>query len=182
MKMLFAQQRPVRRHRARQRLRAYSREASVAEKLHAMVDHGLENSRMKDFFDIWALSRDFAFEGDRLSAAIAATFKRRGTDILAERPVAFTRRLAEDPTKLKQWKAFLVRARVAKEPPPFGVVISLVADFLLPSVEAARKGARYELAWPPGGPWAAPPSPGCLPDAARSPGKGGEPDRGVNQR
>ncbi len=136
------------------RLRAYSREASVAEKLHAMVDHGFENSRMKDFFDVWALSRDFAFEGDRLSAAIAATFKRRGTDILAERPVAFTRRFAEDPTKLKQWEAFLVRARVAKEPPPFGVVVSLVADFLLPSVEAARTGARFELAWPPGGPWA----------------------------
>ena len=41
------------------RLRAYSREASIAEKFHAMLVHGLENSRMKDFFDVWALSREF---------------------------------------------------------------------------------------------------------------------------
>jgi hypothetical protein len=37
-------------------LRAYPREAVVAEKLHAMVDLGLANSRMKDFFDLWFLA------------------------------------------------------------------------------------------------------------------------------
>lgn len=34
------------------KLRAYRRETVVAEKLHAMVDLGKANSRMKDFFDI----------------------------------------------------------------------------------------------------------------------------------
>lgn len=33
-------------------LRAYARETVVAEKLHAMVDLGIANSRMKDFYDL----------------------------------------------------------------------------------------------------------------------------------
>jgi hypothetical protein len=135
------------------RLRAYSREASVAEKFHAMVDHGIENSRMKDFFDVWALSREFAFEGDRLASAIAATFRRRGTVIPEETPVAFTPLFAEDQGRLKQWKAFLVRARVANDPPTFGKVLALVADFLLPAAQAARTGNGFAHAWPAGGPW-----------------------------
>jgi predicted nucleotidyltransferase component of viral defense system len=40
------------------RVHAYPPEAVVAEKLHAMVNLGMTNSRMKDFFDIWFLSRE----------------------------------------------------------------------------------------------------------------------------
>ena len=39
------------------RLRAYARETVVAEKFQAMVMLGLANSRMKDYYDIWMLSR-----------------------------------------------------------------------------------------------------------------------------
>lgn len=34
-------------------LRAYARETVVAEKLHAMADLGMANSRLKDYFDLW---------------------------------------------------------------------------------------------------------------------------------
>lgn len=34
-------------------IRAYPREASIAEKFHAMVVLDIRNSRMKDFYDIW---------------------------------------------------------------------------------------------------------------------------------
>jgi len=40
-------------------LAMYPRETVVAEKFDAMVKLGLANSRMKDFYDIWALSRSF---------------------------------------------------------------------------------------------------------------------------
>ena len=135
------------------RLRAYSRETSVAEKFHAMVDHGLENSRMKDFFDVWALSREFAFEGAALASAIASTFDRRSTAVPETMPLAFTPQFAEDPTKLKQWKAFLVRSRVAMEPPAFRVVLALVAEFLQPVWDAARTRSQLRSSWPAGGPW-----------------------------
>lgn len=61
------------------RLRGYARETVIAEKFQAMVALGRANSRMKDFYDIWILSRSFAFDDDRLARAIAATFARRGT-------------------------------------------------------------------------------------------------------
>jgi predicted nucleotidyltransferase component of viral defense system len=60
-------------------LRAYARETVIAEKFQAMVALGRANSRMKDFYDIWVLSRSFSFQDDRLARAISATFSRRGT-------------------------------------------------------------------------------------------------------
>lgn len=48
------------------RLRAYPKETVVAEKLEAMVQLGLANSRMKDFYDLLVMSRTFAFEGEPL--------------------------------------------------------------------------------------------------------------------
>ena len=36
---------------------------------------------MKDFFDVWFLSREFEFEGHSLIAAIRGTFERRHTPI-----------------------------------------------------------------------------------------------------
>ena len=61
------------------RLLAYPRETVIAEKLEAMVQRGLANSRMKDFYDLAVLARTFAFEGEVLARAIGATFERRGT-------------------------------------------------------------------------------------------------------
>jgi Nucleotidyl transferase AbiEii toxin, Type IV TA system/Type I restriction enzyme R protein N terminus (HSDR_N) len=72
------------------RLRAYSREASVAEKFETMVSLDTRNSRMKDFHDVWALSSAFAFDGRALQRAIAACFERRGTPLQAEVPRALT--------------------------------------------------------------------------------------------
>ncbi|MGM0664961.1 MAG: nucleotidyl transferase AbiEii/AbiGii toxin family protein, partial [Thermodesulfobacteriota bacterium] len=43
-------------------LDGYTMESTVAEKFQAMVKLGLLNSRMKDFYDIWFLSRRFDFK------------------------------------------------------------------------------------------------------------------------
>ena len=47
-------------------LLTYPLESVVAEKFEAMVSLGLANSRMKDFFDLGSLSREFPFEGTSL--------------------------------------------------------------------------------------------------------------------
>jgi nucleotidyltransferase AbiEii toxin of type IV toxin-antitoxin system len=44
------------------RMLAYRRETVVAEKFQAMVDLGIANSRMKDFYDLWMFAKDFEFE------------------------------------------------------------------------------------------------------------------------
>jgi len=53
------------------RLVCYSRESAIAEKFEAIIKLGVLNSRMKDFYDIWLLARQFDFEGEKLSKATA---------------------------------------------------------------------------------------------------------------
>ena len=60
-------------------LLTYPRETAIAEKFEAIVNLGLTNSRMKDYYDIWLLSQQFDFDGVNLVRAIEATFRRRRT-------------------------------------------------------------------------------------------------------
>lgn len=70
------------------RLNAYPVEAAIAEKFEAMVHLDMQNSRMKDFYDIWILSRTLAFYTRRtLQTEISAN---------CTKPVIF-----ESPCKLK---------------------------------------------------------------------------------
>ena len=55
-------------------VRAYPLASSVAEKFEAIVQLGQQNSRMKDFHDVWALSETFGFDGSVLREAIRACF------------------------------------------------------------------------------------------------------------
>lgn len=57
---------------------------------------------MKDYFDIWMLSRTFTFETSRLRQAIRATFERRGTPLPAAIPDGLTAAFAADPLKQRQ--------------------------------------------------------------------------------
>lgn len=56
------------------KLLSYTQESAIAEKFEAMVKLGVINSRMKDFYDIWMLSRQFNFNGAQLAEAINLTF------------------------------------------------------------------------------------------------------------
>lgn len=116
-------------------LRAYARETVIAEKFQAMVVLGRANTRMKDFYDIWVLSRTFEFADDRLARAIAATFARRTTPIPIEKPDALTSAFADDPVKQTQWRAFV--ADVAVDPGSLADVIAALLAFLMPHAEAA---------------------------------------------
>jgi len=119
------------------RLQAYARETVIAEKFQAMVALGRANSRMKDFYDIWILSRSFSFDGDRLARAIAATFARRGTAIPVDRPDALSPAFAADKLKQEQWRTFLEDA--ALSPGTLADVTDDLAAFLMPHAGAAAK-------------------------------------------
>ena len=54
---------PVMLGMAAPKLRAYSRETVVAEKLEAIVKLGMLNSRFKDYFDLHYLAQKFPFDG-----------------------------------------------------------------------------------------------------------------------
>jgi nucleotidyltransferase AbiEii toxin of type IV toxin-antitoxin system len=121
------------------RLRAYAPETVIAEKFQAMVALGRANSRMKDFYDIWILTKTFDFVPDRLARAIAATFARRQTVIPADQPDALTPDFAEDPQKQRQWAAFI--ADIDHAPRQLALVVGDLAPFLMDAAAAAHRQA-----------------------------------------
>jgi len=138
------------------RVRAYPRETFVAEKLQAIVALGIANSRMKDFFDLLVLARDFSFEGGILTEAIEATFERRRTEIPSEEPLAFTDEFGRDEIKTVQWKAFIRKSGLDLEKPELPNVLAKLREFLLPPLEAASRRGDDLGEWKAGGPWSSP--------------------------
>ena len=119
------------------RLRAYAPETVIAEKFQAMVALGRANSRMKDFYDIWILTKTFDFASDRLARAIAATFARRQTKIPTDLPDALTQEFAEDPLKQRQWTAFI--ASIDGAPDLLEQVVNELAPFLMDATILAQR-------------------------------------------
>lgn len=135
------------------RVRAYPREAALAEKLHAMVSLGEANSRFKDFFDVWLLCSRFPFEGERISAAIQATFARRKTPPLSPWPGALLPAFYAEPARADQWLRYLKRTKLTDAPADFSAVGERVIAFLAPPLRAVADAASFRPTWVPGGPW-----------------------------
>lgn len=133
-------------------LRAYPRETVVAEKLEAIVQLGLANSRMKDFYDLAALARMFAFDGELVVRAMTATFERRGTELPEGLPVGLTAEFADDRTKQIQWSAFARKAD-ASDVGELAATIAAIVEFVRPPLAAAAAKTRFRAQWTPGGPW-----------------------------
>ncbi len=135
------------------RLNAYPVEAAIAEKFQAMVHLDLQNSRMKDFYDIWILSRTLTFSGPALSQAIRSTFDRRQTSLPVVPPVALTAEFYSEPVHVRQWAAFVRRIGESALANEFSQVVADLAEFLMPAAKAASTSAEYPLRWEPLGPW-----------------------------
>ncbi len=134
------------------RIRGYTRESVIAEKFHTMVRKGLLNSRLRDFFDVWALSRQFDFDGGALAAAVRGTFARRDLEI-TPRPVALTEEFAADTAKATQWRGFLRKSRLDGAPGELAEVVEAIAAFLGPVAEALHGGRELVGRWKAPGPW-----------------------------
>jgi predicted nucleotidyltransferase component of viral defense system len=124
----------------RARLRAYPREAVVAEKLHAMVMLGMRNSRFKDYFDVHALLREGAMEEARLAHAISATFARRRTQLPDELPAGLSVAFAEDASRQARWRAFLDKNRL--QGPDLPELVREVREGLRNPLDTARGNLR----------------------------------------
>jgi hypothetical protein len=135
------------------RLLAYPRETVIAEKFQSMVELGIANSRMKDFFDLFTLARQFEFEGAGLSHAIRGTFERRRTPLPTSPPLCLTAEFFDNRDKQAQWKGFLKRAGLDLKGVTMADVIRFLEAFLVPPTIAASKAEPFEQHWLAGGPW-----------------------------
>lgn len=132
------------------RLFCYSRESAIAEKFEAMLKLGELNSRMKDFYDIWLLSRQFNFEGKELAQAMQLTLEHRGT-VIPEIITAFTKGFIE--IKQIQWKAFHKRLAQEHVPNDFGVIVADIEFFLGAIISGLVLGSGFPQYWNTSGSW-----------------------------
>ena len=137
----------------RPRIRAYPRETVVAEKLQTLIYLGMVNGRMKDFYDLYMISRMFTFDGATLTRAILATFGHRGTRIPSDIPIALREESAGDPDKVIQWKAFLNRSGLDGATVHYPQLIDALRIFLVQPLHAADIENPFQAKWPAGGPW-----------------------------
>jgi hypothetical protein len=128
------------------RLKAYSIESVIAEKFQAVVYLADLNSRMKDFYDIYELSRSRDFDGASLSEAISQTFKKRKTEF-SPCPTAFTDDFPLLPNKQIQWRAFQRRTGIANVPDDFSVIVAAIKRFLFPVYEVLVKRDVFGGRW-----------------------------------
>lgn len=135
-------------------LRAYPRDTVVSEKLETLVALGIANSRMKDYFDLWILSRYSDFDGTQLSRAIRATFERRGTPLPEGEPFGLSGAFTEDRQKQTQWQAFLRKNALTET--PLDEPVAALRAFLLPPLTALHQKAAFTQTWHAGHGWAAP--------------------------
>lgn len=131
-------------------LRSYPIYTVVAEKLEALVLLGEVNSRMKDFYDLWFLSRTFEFDGAILATALTATFQRRKTPLSGDIPSGLREEFAE--LKAVQWNAFLRKNQL--EPSDMTEILSTIREFALPPLQAAFTGSPFSTNWHPTQGWA----------------------------
>ncbi len=118
------------------RLLGYPAEATLAEKLHAVVNLGLANSRMKDYYDLWTAQRLGITTPERLGIALRHTFERRETAIPAELPEGLTEGFANDAAKRAQWAGFLRKSRLSA--PDLLEVVASVAELAAAGFASAR--------------------------------------------
>ena len=125
-------------------IKAYSLETVIAEKFEAILSLSLINSRMKDFYDIYILSKEKDFNGKVLSKAIKATIENRKTEVKENHPV-FEEKFANDKVKNQMWQSYL--KKIGKEPFDFNEAMKRLNEFLLPIYISILDNNEFSGEW-----------------------------------
>ena len=88
------------------KLTGYPVETVLAEKLHTMAEKGLNNSRVKDFYDVWILFRWRQFDPSIMMEAIKNTFRQRGSDQALGEVIQIILAYGTDEEKQRYWKSY----------------------------------------------------------------------------
>jgi hypothetical protein len=128
------------------RMKVYPQYTVVAEKVSAMIARGMDNSRLKDYFDIWALTETFPFDLALLATAMSRTLGRKGFSLAGEWPDGLTDAYAANAMKLSQWNAFLRKTLPQTRPDSLSAAVARIRAFLSPVVSGE---SRPGLVWSP---------------------------------
>lgn len=134
-------------------LKGYSMESVIAEKTEAMVNLGSVNTRMKDFYDVWIMIRQFDFKGESLATALKKTFAHRKTPLPKDSPLFANEFYDEASHRQTLWSAFLSKNQMKNMPKNLNEVVGLIESFLIESLTALADAKAFEPHWKAPGPW-----------------------------
>lgn len=130
-------------------LNSYPQATAIAEKTEAMTSLGIANSRLKDFYDIWTMSRTFSLDSSEVIEAIIQTFQRRKTKIELE-PMGLTNEFWSDKSVQLRWRAFAKKNISDKgQNFAFDTMVEELRTFLLPLLLSAFEGRVCTKQWNP---------------------------------
>ncbi len=134
-------------------LKGYPAESVVSEKFETIVKLGLLNSRMKDFYDILLMMRQFDFDGLKLVKALKGTFEHRKTS-LPEHKLLFAEEIYDEKSDRQTlWKAFLRKGDIKYVPEKLCTTAREIEKFLIKPLDALRRSQGFNKEWKAAGPW-----------------------------
>jgi len=128
-------------------LNGYPQESVISEKFEAMIKLGLLNSRMKDFYDIWLMTRQFEFKGANIASAIKKTFNNRKTDIPKKKPLFADEIYDEKSDRQTLWNAFLKKGDIQRAPKTLSETAKVIERFLIEPIEALNENIAFQKTW-----------------------------------
>lgn len=131
------------------RIRAYHQETTIAEKFHAMVNLGIANSRMKDYYDIYYLTNEFSIDGKSLKSAIKATFQGRKTIFPQTIPLALSEDFYQNQDKQHQWYGFISKLGFYQTEISLEDVVNHLALFFKPVIRSIISNSFFHYSWDP---------------------------------
>lgn len=134
-------------------LKGYPAESVISEKFEAMIKLGLLNSRMKDFYDIWLMMRQFDFDGPKFAEALKRTFKHRKTPIPQNKPLFAEEIYDGGSDRQILWKALLRKGDIKHVPEKLNIVTKTIEEFLIKPLNAIKNEQNFEKKWNAPGPW-----------------------------
>lgn len=125
----------------------YSLASVVSEKYEAIVSLGELNSRLKDFYDIYLLSKTNKFESSEIYNALESTFLKRNTKY--EDIVIYEHEFRNSKAKQTQWKVMMKKKNITNKV-DFSIVIRQIELFVLPIIEMIKTKKLLDRTWDTG--------------------------------
>ena len=126
------------------RIYAYSIYSCISEKFEAIVSLGYDNSRFKDFYDLYVLSNQYDLNGHELLEAVKETFSHRRTGL--NDIVAFDKGFSDDTLRRTRWNAFVKRKK-AMLPISLEDTIDAMKQLLQPIIVAIQTDSDFSKTW-----------------------------------
>lgn len=122
----------------------YPLETVLAGKIAALLEHGNQDSRSKDAYDIWFLAQRLDFLGNALRAALEAICAYQGLPLDPEAEAFVSPTFLTDAHQLALWDQFARKIGTRGELPPFATAMEMVHRLYGPVLRGEVGGKLWD--------------------------------------